>query len=152
MDASEGTRTRTLLLNTGSPCGLAQHPSLGNKDNMAVRELLLEFTGEPRSFERIQLNSDFHIFLRPGYTPLLNLVEGLQLRDGDKDDNGLLSATDIDFTGSGDLKGTELSLELGDVVFEVDQSLGDAGLCFIGVGSGGVGGTQNLVLDGHVDS
>ena len=83
---------------------------------------------------------------------MLDLVEGLELRNGDKDDDGLLATSDVDLPGGRDLEWSEIALELGDVVFEVDQSLGDAGLGFIGVGSGGVGGTQNLVLDGHVDS
>ena len=88
---------------------------------------------------------------QPG-APLLDFAERLGLRHRDKDDDSLLPTLHVDLTRRRNLKRAKLRLKLGDVVFEVDQSLGDAGLGFIGVGSGGVGGTQNLVLDGHVDS
>lgn len=81
--------------------------------------------------------------------PLLDLVESLQLRDRDEDNNRLLSATDINLTGSRDLEGTEFSLELGNVVFEVNERLSDAGLRLVGSGSGCVGRTEDLVLDRH---
>lgn len=86
-------------------------------------------------------------------SPLLDFVESLQLGDGDEDDDGLLSTSDIDLLRGGDLREqirsrlksepslinsrntiatmrkwlylerAELSLELGDAIFEVDQSL-----------------------------
>ncbi len=47
MDAGKGTAARPLLLDTGSPGGLAQHPALSNENNMTVREFLLELPGQP---------------------------------------------------------------------------------------------------------
>ena len=44
--AGESAAARPLLLDTRGAGGLAQHPALCNKDNMAVRELLLELTGQ----------------------------------------------------------------------------------------------------------
>ena len=85
-------------------------------------------------------------------TPLLDLVESLELGNGDEDDDGLLATTDVDLAGSRDLEGPELSLELGDVVFEVNQGLGDRDLGLVGRGGGGVRRAEDLVLDGHVES
>ena len=59
-------------------------------------------------------------------------MERLELRDGNKDDDGLLATTDIDLAGSRNLERSELSLELRNVVFEVNESLSDAGLSLIG--------------------
>ena len=47
VDTCERAATGTLLLDTGGAGGLAQHPTLGNEDDVAVRELLLEFPGQP---------------------------------------------------------------------------------------------------------
>lgn len=47
VDAGEGAAARPLLHDTGGAGGLAEHPALRNKDDMAVRELLLELTGQP---------------------------------------------------------------------------------------------------------
>ena len=74
------------------------------------------------------------------------------MRDGDKDDDSLLAAADIDLAGSGDLERAELSLELGDVVFEVNQGLRDGDFGLIRRSGGGVGRAEDLVLDGHVES
>lgn len=71
--------------------------------------------------------------------------------DGDEDDDSLLAATDINFTGSRDLEGPELSLEFGDVVLEVDECLGDFSLNGIGGSVRRIGGAENLVVDGHLD-
>lgn len=75
-------------------------------------------------------------------------MEGLQLGDGDEDNDGLLASTDIDLTGSGDLESTELVFEFGDIVLEVDKSLGDASLGLVGGGRGRVGGAENLAVNG----
>lgn len=50
MDRGEGAAAGPLLLHTGGTGGLAQHPALGNEHNVAVGELLLEFTGQPGVF------------------------------------------------------------------------------------------------------
>ena len=48
MDASQGAATGPLLLDTGVTGGFAQHPALGNENDMAIGELLLEFAGESK--------------------------------------------------------------------------------------------------------
>ena len=79
-------------------------------------------------------------------------MESLQLRDRDEDDDGLLAATDIDLASGGDLERAKLSLELGDIVFEVNQGLCNGNFCLIGGSGGGVRRAEDLVLDGHVES
>ena len=81
--------------------------------------------------------------------PLLHLAEGLQLWDGDKDDDGLLAATDVDFAGSRYLEGSQFRLEFRHVVFQIDQSLRDAGLELVGRCLGCISGALYLVCDGH---
>lgn len=46
MDRGESAGTGAHLLGTGGAGGLGHDAALGNKDNVAVRELLLELTGE----------------------------------------------------------------------------------------------------------
>lgn len=83
---------------------------------------------------------------------MLDLLEGFHLGDGNEDNNGLLATSYIDLTGSRDLEWSELSLQLGDVVLEVNQGLSDAGFGFIGGRRGRVCRAEDLVLDGHVES
>ena len=84
--------------------------------------------------------------------PLLDLVESLELRHGDKDDNGLLAALDLDLLGARDLEGSELGLELRDVGLKVNESLSDNGLDLRGGAGGRVGRAEDFLLDGsHVD-
>lgn len=75
----------------------------------------------------------------------LDLVESLDLGDGDEDNDGLLSSLDVDLAGSGDLERAELSLEIGNVVLEVEEGLGDQRLGGIGSGAGRVGGPEDLL-------
>ena len=77
-------------------------------------------------------------------------MEGLELGDGDKDDDSLLAPADVDLTGGRDLEGAELALELRRAVLKVDYSLRDGSLGFIGGGPGRVGRAEDLVLDGHL--
>src|SRR5262245_42263474 len=49
MDVGQGPATRTFLLDPGCAGRFAQHPALSNKDNVAVRELLLELSRQPNS-------------------------------------------------------------------------------------------------------
>lgn len=74
VDSSQGTTSRTRLLVVGTTSGNRQDTTLSNEDNVAVRELLFEFTGE----------SD------------LNLLESTLKRNGDEDDNSLLTSTKFD--------------------------------------------------------
>ena len=83
---------------------------------------------------------------------MLDLVEGLQLGDGDKDDDGLLATAHIDFTSGRDLEGPELRLELGNVVLEVDDRLCDTDLRLVGRSGGGVGRAEDLVLYRHLEA
>jgi hypothetical protein len=85
------------------------------------------------------------------HSPLLHLVEGLQLRNGHKDDNRLLATTDIDFTRRGDLEGSEFGLEVTDRVLEVNERLSDAQLNLIGLATGCVCRAEDFVLYGGHD-
>lgn len=63
---------------------------------MAVRELLLQLTGQA-----VGLSISSHVgnateIVRDKYSPLLDPVEALQGRDGDKDDNCLLAVANFD--------------------------------------------------------
>ncbi len=64
--------------------------------------------------------------------PGQDLSERLELGDGNEDNNGLLSTTDVDLAGSRDLEGADLVLEIGDVVLDVNEGLCDH--CFHLVG------------------
>jgi hypothetical protein len=78
VDSSESSRTGTLLLlgvaGAGRSLGAGQDAARSEDQDVAVRELLLELTGET----------------------LLDAVEALQGRDGDKDDNSLLAVANLD--------------------------------------------------------
>lgn len=66
-----------------------------------------------------------HLLLELAGEAGLDLVESLELGDGDEDDNSLLATLDVDLLGGGDLEDAELGLELGNVVLEVKDGLGD---------------------------
>jgi hypothetical protein len=78
VNSSESARTGTLLLlgvaRAGGALGAGENAARGKDENVAVGELLLELTGEA----------------------LLDTVETLQGRDGDKDDNRLLAVANFD--------------------------------------------------------
>lgn len=76
--------------------------------------------------------------------PSLDLLERLELGNGDEDDDGLLSTLDINFSGGGDLERSEVGLEVGNVVLEVEESLGDGQFNVIGGGRGSVSRSQDL--------
>lgn len=73
MDSSQsaGSWARLLLARVAS--GLGHDAALSDEENVAVRELLLELTGES----------------------LLDLVEGLELRNRDEDNNSLLTTANL---------------------------------------------------------
>ena len=83
------------------------------------------------------------------HTPWLDFAERLQLWNWDKDDDSFLATSDVNFAGSRNLQGTELGLELGDVVLQVDKGLGETCFGLIRRCLGSVGGTRDLVVDGH---
>lgn len=82
-------------------------------------------------------------------SPLLNLVERLGLGNRDKDHNSLLSALDVDLSSLGDLELSQFRLEVGDILFEVEESLSNLLLNLGRRGLGSVGGPQDFVLERH---
>lgn len=77
VDSSQSAGTGTLLLLVGAgvdrALGLGQDAALSNEEDVAVGELLLELTGQA----------------------LLDLVEALEERDRDEDDDSLLAVADL---------------------------------------------------------
>ncbi len=122
MDLLEGTRAGALLLDARDAGRLAHHAALSDEEDMAVGELLLELAGEAT----------------------LDLVESLELGDGDEDDDGLLASLDVNLARGRDLERAELSLEVGDAVLEVEDSLSDEELSRVGRSLGRVGGAEDL--------
>ncbi len=105
----ERAAARTLLfLLVHFPRRLGQDPPLGNEDYVLARELLLKLTNQTG----------------------LDLLEGLLLRHGNKDHNGLL-ALDLDLLGSGDVELTEVLLEVR-IHLEVQEGLRDCLLEVVG--------------------
>jgi hypothetical protein len=73
VDSSQSARSGTGLLLARVASGLGHDATLSNEKDVAVRELLLELAGKS----------------------LLDLVEGLQLRNRDEDDDSLLATTEF---------------------------------------------------------
>lgn len=73
-------------------------------------------------------------------------MERLELRDRDEDDDRLLAALDVNLAGSRDLEGAELGLEVGNVVLEVEERLGDQGLGGVRRGARRVGSPEDLFV------
>ena len=103
MHAGESARAGSLLLHSRRAGGLAQDSALGHKDDMAIRELLLELASKPATHLVTQ-----HIFPIQSPSPLLNLVESLELGNGHKDNDGFLATLDINLPGGGNLKNAKL--------------------------------------------
>jgi len=144
----EGARARALLLDARAAGRLAHHAALADEDDVAVRELLLELAGEAaRTGEGASATLEReHEGGRRGDGPALDLVEGLDLGDRDEDDDGLLATLDVNLAGRRDLEGTELGLEVRDVVLEVEEGLGDEGLRGVRRGARRVGGPEDLCV------
>ena len=143
--------TRALLLDTRRPCGFPEHPALGDEHDVTFGKLFLELPRKPETKIRSVPKNTLSWNGNPD-APCLNLVEGLELGDRDKNNNGLLATTDINLPGSRDLQSAELSLEIGDIVFEVNQSLSDLDFGFIWRSGGRIGGTGDFVLERHVET
>lgn len=104
VDSSQCAGARALLLlgvaRAGRSLGAGQDAARGEDQHMAVRELLLELTGQAvravsTHVRPIHLNQ----ICRLGQVvnlPLLSTVETLQGRDGDKDDYSLLAVANFD--------------------------------------------------------
>lgn len=110
VNGGESSVSWSLLGGPRSTTWLLEDSSLSNEDDVSVGELLLKLSGQT----------------------LLNLVERLEERDWDKDDDSLLATTDLDFTGSGDLERTQVGLKVGDRCLEVVQGLSDGEFYLIG--------------------
>ena len=97
VDSGQGARARTLLLLVGAGVDRAlragQDAALSNKEDVAVGELLLELTGQS-----VNVSFCLPIFelIVSANIPLLDLVETLEERDGNEDDNSLASVTNLD--------------------------------------------------------
>jgi len=105
---SSGTRTLLSLGSTGSVASLwaGKDATGSHDDDVTVRELLLELTGEA----------------------LLNSVEACKGWDGDKDDNSLLAVANFNLSCVDELKWAKGGFQIGSVGLEVVESASDAGL------------------------
>ena len=97
MDSGESPGAGALLLlgvaRAGGALGLRQDAARSQDQDVAVRELLLQLAGEAaKSYQRIEERTD----VIEKHIPLLDTVETLQGRDGDKDDNCLLAVANFD--------------------------------------------------------
>merc|ERR1719203_2121203 len=91
VNSHQSTTARTLLLlPVHFPGRFGQNPSLGDKDHMLARELLLQFTNQSG----------------------LDLLKGLDLRNGHEDNNGLFACADIDFLGGSNIQFPKVTLEV----------------------------------------
>lgn len=104
-----------------SCCGISAG-SLQQTTHVAVGELLLELAGEAS----------------------LDLVESLELGDGDEDDDRLLASLDVDLARGRDLERAELGLKVGNAVLEVEDGLSDEELGRVRGGLGRVGRAEDL--------
>lgn len=94
VDGGEGSGTRALLglrsTRSVAALGAGKDTARGEDQDVAVRELLLELTGETVILlDHVKLKS------RSENIPLLHLVEALKGWDGDKDDNSLLAVANF---------------------------------------------------------
>lgn len=76
--------------------------------------------------------------------PLLDLVERLELGNGDEDNDSLLATLNVDLTRRRDLERRKLVLEVRDVGLEVQESLSNLLLDLGGGGAGRVGRADDL--------
>lgn len=109
VDGSQRSVSWSLLGGSGSSAWLLEDSSLGDEDDMTVREFLLELSGQS----------------------LLNLVERFEQRDWDEDDDSLLASTDLDLSCSRDLQRSKVSLQIGDGRLEIVKRLSDGELGLI---------------------
>lgn len=98
MDGRQGAGAGALLLlgvaGAGRALGAGEDAARGQDQDVAVRELLLELTGEAAWESVAALHCQLSERVRN--LPLLDTVEALQGRDGDKDDNSLLAVANLD--------------------------------------------------------
>jgi len=96
VDGRQGARPRALLLlvvaGAARALGPGQDAARGDKEDMAVRELLLELARQAGKVSRAVAT----LARNKVDSPLLDPVEALQGRDGDKDDNSLLAVANFE--------------------------------------------------------
>lgn len=113
VDGGQSAGAGALLLlgvaRAGGSLGAGQDAARGEDQDVAVGELLLQLTGEAIKIRMSVTRSHGTAVLGCGSLPLLDTVETLQERDGDKDDNSLLAVTNLDL-----FKITKLACELPD--------------------------------------
>ena len=101
VDSSQSARTRALLGLAGARAvaalGAGQDAAGSDDEDVAVGELLLELTGQA---ERALVGADGVFMCVCVCLPLLDLVEALELGNGDEDDNGLSAVTNLDLKES----------------------------------------------------
>lgn len=125
VDRGQGTRARTHLGDTRSASRFLKDATLSDQENVTVREFLFEFTNKTS----------------------LDLMETLEVRDRDKDDDGVTTMTNVDILCGGELKTSEVSLEFGNVLFKVNDVLSDLEFKFVRDNSGRF---QDLASSAHV--
>lgn len=98
VDSSKSAGAGALLglgvAGAGRALGAGEDAARSEDQDLAVRELLLELTGQTGVV--VSNRSLNHKGVSWLFLPLLNTVEALQGRDGDKDDNSLLAVADFD--------------------------------------------------------
>jgi hypothetical protein len=115
VNGGQSSGTRSLLRERSSGAsralGAGKNAAGCEDEDVTVRELLLELTGET----------------------LLHTVETLEGWDGDKDDNCLLAVANFNLSCGNELKRSECGLEICGIGLEIVQSTSNAGLKLRGV-------------------
>ena len=103
VDSGQSTRARALLVLVGArvdgALGAGENPALSDEEDVAVRELLLELTGQAMVLlvqVFLPVYSIIRAYRNRCSVPLLDLVEALEERDRDEDEDCLLAVADLD--------------------------------------------------------
>mmetsp|Transcript_17077 Transcript_17077/g.28519 ORF Transcript_17077/g.28519 Transcript_17077/m.28519 type:complete len:200 (-) Transcript_17077:41-640(-) len=115
MCESAGARSGSLLYSLAVE-GLGKDGALSHDDNMLAAQLLLQLTDKSG----------------------LDLVEILELSEGNKDHSSLAATTDLEFLGGRDVQVAEVSLELVGGHLKVEKFLSNKGLELIRLGTIGL--------------
>lgn len=100
VDGGQSAGAGALLLlgvaRAGGALGAGQDAARGQDQDVAVGELLLQLTGQAVGVGRQYWVALVNMIKMERSLPLLDTVETLQERDGDKDDNSLLAVANLD--------------------------------------------------------
>jgi hypothetical protein len=167
VDIRQSPATRPLLFDARRACRFAEDTALGHENDMAVGELLLKLASKPRIVyvmdkEKGMIKTGASatptvvselVAVRAHKTmetlPRLNFVESLQLRNGHEQNDRLFTPAHVHLACGGNLKGTQLRLEVGHTVLEINQCLCDSDLCLVGWGCWRIRRTEDFMLHGH---